>query len=270
MATPRWTLQRQNSNAENYHLAPVNNSNPADINFSSGIILEPGGEVVLPGKGNLRIGDEINYLKSSVANGKYAIASAISGKGIPSSGGEDFNSLASKINSIQVGGAGLSETFERSLNYPYRSGTSFSSNWGEFPDVTVYSYDNGDSTNAGDYYTLVFQQTFSFKPSSFRILASVSDVSDWRGSGFSSVRVVQIAANGMTYYTYVESGGGGNELDYGNGVNQDVSRGGILYGNLLAPIYGAKVVGNVATFAIICPRKYLDCPNAYIRILGVQ
>lgn len=104
MANPRWTVRRQNDSAENYHLAPVNNNNPADVNYAAGIILEPGGELVLPGKGNLRVGDEINYLKSSVANGKFAIAQAISGKGVPTAGGEEFASMASKINQIQVGG----------------------------------------------------------------------------------------------------------------------------------------------------------------------
>lgn len=104
MADPRWTARRQTNSTENYHIAPVNNNNPADINYNSGIILEPGGEAILPGKGNMRIADEINYLKSSVVNGKYAIASAISDKGIPALGGEEFGTLATKISQINTGG----------------------------------------------------------------------------------------------------------------------------------------------------------------------
>lgn len=42
-------------------------------------------------------------LKSSVANGKNAVASAISGKGVPASGSDDFAVLANKISQIKTG-----------------------------------------------------------------------------------------------------------------------------------------------------------------------
>lgn len=269
MATPRWTIQRQNSGAENFHLAPVNNSNPGDIAWSSGIILEPGGELILPGKNNLRVGDEINSLKSTVLNGKQAIAQAISNKGVAASGGEDFNSLASKINSIQTGGSGKSESFERRFDYPYANGYFGSSNWAAYPDVTVYTYDNGDTTNYGDYYTFVFKQDFSFKPSSIRIYASVNDKSDWRGPGFSSLNVIQFAANDTVYYTRTLTGGPDKEVEFGSGVNSDRTRGQLLNGNLLAPTYGVKLSGNTATIALQCSHVYVSCPSIYMQIVGV-
>lgn len=139
MATPRWAVLRQNSAAENLHLAPVNNSDPAQVNYNSGMILEPGGELVIPGKGNMRVSDEINYLKSSVANGKYAIAQAISGRGIPTAGGEDFSSMAAKINQISPA--------KREAN---------SGGW--VPITRVFGYENATKK----FYT-------GFRPRSFRI-----------------------------------------------------------------------------------------------------
>lgn len=47
--------------------------------------------------------DTLQNLKSSVANGKQAIATAISGKGIVASGSDEFAVLANKISQIPVG-----------------------------------------------------------------------------------------------------------------------------------------------------------------------
>lgn len=48
-------------------------------------------------------GGDLDSLKTSVANGKQAIATAISGKGITASGSDEFSVLASKISQIPTG-----------------------------------------------------------------------------------------------------------------------------------------------------------------------
>ncbi|QOT13743.1 tail fiber protein (plasmid) [Paenibacillus sp. JNUCC32] len=59
-----------------------------------------GGNIVfLDESGQTSVAD----LKSSVANGKQAIATAISGKGVPASGSDEFAVLANKISQIKTG-----------------------------------------------------------------------------------------------------------------------------------------------------------------------
>ena len=60
---------------------------------------------------------EINYLKTSVSNGKIAVASAITDKGVSTSATADFNTMANNIRSIPSGSSMLnSSIFKNAKN----------------------------------------------------------------------------------------------------------------------------------------------------------
>ncbi|WP_103110287.1 phage tail protein [Brevibacillus reuszeri] len=78
-----------------YYIAPSITDGGEDFDYSKGLhVFEDDVKWA---------GGSLNDLKSSVANGKQAIATAISGKGVPASGSDEFAVLANKVSQINTG-----------------------------------------------------------------------------------------------------------------------------------------------------------------------
>lgn len=77
-----------------YYIAPSITDGGEDFDYSKGLhVFEDDVKWA---------GGSLNDLKSSVANGKQAIATAISGKGVPASGSDEFAVLVNKISQIKT------------------------------------------------------------------------------------------------------------------------------------------------------------------------
>lgn len=87
--------------------------NPA--NFSVNYANTAGNANAVGGRAAGTVLSEIDNLKTSVANGKAQIASAISDKGVSTGAGADFGTMANNIRAIQTGYLG--GAFNRAWNY---------------------------------------------------------------------------------------------------------------------------------------------------------
>jgi hypothetical protein len=87
-----WVVHTPDGDSKRIFIAPSNTKGQGDWNFDQGIRIEPD-NLYWPG-------GDLNSLKSSVSNGKNAIASAITGKGGTAAGSYTFDQLAAAIRAL--------------------------------------------------------------------------------------------------------------------------------------------------------------------------
>ena len=92
-----------------------NVDNTADSQKSVNYAGTSGNTNAVGGRAAATVLSEIDNLKTSVANGKAQIASAISDKGVSTGAGADFGTMANNIRAIQTGYLG--GAFNRAWNY---------------------------------------------------------------------------------------------------------------------------------------------------------
>ncbi|MDH6673502.1 hypothetical protein M2277_004167 [Paenibacillus sp. LBL] len=127
----------------------------------------------------------INELFTNVSNGKTSVAAAITGKGVPASGGDEFAVLANKISQIKTG----KDYYEANLGTIAASG-HLTFNTGFLPRIVTVT----SSLSGGDqqvvYTTTIFVFPYGGRPASQAPISSISD------GGFMSIR----KGDGTPYY----------------------------------------------------------------------
>jgi phage-related tail fiber protein len=179
----------------NYYIVPSTTVGGEEWDFGKGIMITES-DITWPG-------GSLNDLKSSVANGKQAIATAISGKGIPASGSDEFALLASKISQISTGmkyttGALGNSSYGTIANLPFKPKALFISVFAQKPSVDV----SGLAGVILQEPTVVFNSTVSASSSSESINVGLTSLNF--GSNSVSFSLTDSGAQARSYIVFGE------------------------------------------------------------------